>query len=236
MKVLVINGSPKGNASNTFRLTSALIEGLEENEGVEVEVIKINDLQITPCLGCMSCWGKTAGKCVIDDVMTDIHKKVMEADIIVESFPLFFFGMPGPMKVFTDRMMPLMETYKGISKTIGNKAFHETRYDMSGKKLVLVSTCGYAKTDEIYDSLIKEYNFICGEGNYMKLFTPQGEMFAIPQLQPQINVYLERYREIGRALGRRDEVTEEMIDKTHEPILLQRAFETLVNNYWNSCK
>jgi len=235
MNVLVINGSPKGASSNTMKLTNALLEGLAENEDNIINQLTIKDMDITPCLGCMSCWGKTAGKCVINDVMTSVYKEIMKADLVIESFPLYFFGMPGPMKTFTDRMMPLMETYKGESMIIGDNAFHAPRFDMSGKKLVLMSTCGYAKTEEIYDSLIKEYNFICGKGKYLSLLCPQGEMFAIPPLEPQIKAYLNKYREIGRRLGKGEDVPEELVKKASEPILPQKAFETLVNNYWNSC-
>ncbi len=72
MNVLVINGSPKGKASNTMKLTNALLEGIAENKDNIIKQLTVKDMDITPCLGCMSCWGKTAGKCVIDDVMTDV--------------------------------------------------------------------------------------------------------------------------------------------------------------------
>lgn len=234
MNVLVINGSPKGELSNTKKLTDALLEGVAENKENRIKQLTVKDMDITPCLGCMSCWGKTSGKCVIDDVMTGVYQDVMAADLVIESFPLYFFGMPGPMKTFTDRMMPLMETYKGESMVIGDNAFHEPRFDMSGKKLILVSTCGYARTEEIYDSLIKEYNFICGKGNYMSLFCPQGEMFSIKPLEQQIKTYLQRYREIGRLLGRGEKIPDELLKRASDPILPHKAFKTLVNNYWNS--
>lgn len=235
MNVLVINGSPKGKMSNTMQLTNALLEGIAENKDNIIKQLTIKDMDITPCLGCMSCWGKTAGKCVIDDVMTDVYEDIMKADLIIESFPLYFFGMPGPMKTFTDRMMPLMETYKGECMIIGDNAFHAPRFNMSGKKLVIVSTCGYARTEEIYDALIKEFNFICGKGNYLSLLCPQGEMFTIPSLKPQIDAYINRYKEIGKLLGEGENVSEELVKKASEPLLPQKAFETLVNNYWNSC-
>lgn len=234
MKLLVINGSPRGNNSNTMKLTNAIIKGFEEDGGNESEIIQVKDLSIKNCTGCMSCWGATAGRCVIDDEMRDIHRKIMEADVIINSFPLYFFGMPGPMKNFFDRLMPLMETYKGGIKDIGDDAFHETRFDISGKKILLVSTCGYGRTEEIYDSLIKQFNFIFGKGRYIPLLCPQSEMFAIEQLKPQREAYLERYVEIGRGLAKGEVISEDMIKMASEPILPQRAFEILVNNYWNS--
>lgn len=236
MNILVINGSPKGKNSNTLKLTNAVLDGIHENISAKVEILMVKDMNIKPCLGCMSCWGKTAGKCVINDIMTEVYEKIMEADIIIESFPLFFFGMPGEMKTFTDRCLPLMETYRGDVKDIGDSAFHEPRFDMSQKKLVLISTCGYGRTGEIYDALIKEYNFICGAGKYTALLCPQGEMFSIPALKPQVDVYLKRYKDIGVLLGRGDDVPEDMIAKAAEPVLPNKAFKILVNNYWDSCK
>lgn len=47
MKILAINGSPKGKRSNTWRLTSAFLEGIaiqEENDGAqapEIETLNI---------------------------------------------------------------------------------------------------------------------------------------------------------------------------------------------------
>lgn len=233
--VLVINGSPRGENSNTLRLTNAVLDGIKRaDKDALVEMLSVKDMKITPCMGCMSCWGKTAGKCVIDDCMQSVHESFKRADIVIMSFPLYFFGMPGSMKVFVDRLMPLMETYKGAVKDIGDNAFHEFRIAAEDKKFVIVSSCGYGRTEEIYDALTKELNFIFGKGRYIPLYCAQSEMLSIPALAPQIDAYLERYRKIGELLGGNALVLEEDIQKTSEPILPQRAFEILVNNYWNS--
>ena len=58
MKVLMINGSPKGKKSNTYKLTNAFIEGIKEATDVEYEEIQVNNLNIKPCLGCFSCCNK----------------------------------------------------------------------------------------------------------------------------------------------------------------------------------
>lgn len=60
MKILVINGSPKGSKSNTYKLTKAFLAGMEERaeavkEIFEVEEIQVRRLNIQPCLGCFSC-------------------------------------------------------------------------------------------------------------------------------------------------------------------------------------
>ena len=77
MKILVINGSPKGDRSNTYKLAKAFLAGMEEGakagEGsFEVEEIQVNRQDIHPCLGCFSCWSKTPGVCCIKDDMRDV--------------------------------------------------------------------------------------------------------------------------------------------------------------------
>ena len=61
MNILVINGSPKGEKSNTYRLTRAFLDGIsarEVDQAPKIEVLEINKMNIKPCLGCFSCFTK----------------------------------------------------------------------------------------------------------------------------------------------------------------------------------
>lgn len=113
MKILAINGSPKGNRSNTWRLTIAFLEGItiqEENGGAqapEIETLNISSLNLKPCLGCFSCWSKTPGECCIRDDMQGVINKILWADVVVWSFPLYYFGLPGQLKTLIDRQLPM---------------------------------------------------------------------------------------------------------------------------------
>lgn len=113
MKILAINGSPKGNRSNTWRLTSAFLEGIsakEESSGSrahEIETLNIGSLNIKPCLGCFSCWSKIPGECCIHDDMQGVISKILWADVVVWSFPLYYFGLPGQLKTLIDRQLPM---------------------------------------------------------------------------------------------------------------------------------
>ena len=55
MRVLVLNGSPKGDKSNTYRLTSAFLDGLRQTQPVETETIEVGKLHLLPCRGCFAC-------------------------------------------------------------------------------------------------------------------------------------------------------------------------------------
>ena len=52
MKILLINGSPKGEKSNSLRLSRAFVEGLREVwPDAETEELVINDLHVEKCIG-----------------------------------------------------------------------------------------------------------------------------------------------------------------------------------------
>lgn len=55
MKVLVVNGSPKGPKSNTMQMTNAVLKGLKEtNPEAEIELLTVKDMDIKPCIPYMA--------------------------------------------------------------------------------------------------------------------------------------------------------------------------------------
>ena len=87
MRVLVLNGSPKGDKSNTYRLTSAFLDGLRQTQPVEAETIEVGKLHLLPCRGCFACWSKTPGKCVLQDDMAGVIEKILAAVYIPTAAP-----------------------------------------------------------------------------------------------------------------------------------------------------
>ena len=113
MNILVINGSPKGEKSSTYRLTRAFLDGMSAREDrngeplPKIETLEIGKLTIRPCLGCFSCWNKTPGECCIRDDMRMVIEKLLWADVTIWSFPLYYFGLPGQLKNLIDRQLPM---------------------------------------------------------------------------------------------------------------------------------
>ena len=166
--ILLINGSPKGKRSNTYKLATAFIDGIkEEKKELEVEEIFVNSLEINSCLGCFSCWNKTPGECVIKDDMAEVIKKLLWADIMIWSFPLYYFTVPGKLKTLIDRQLPMVLPFMEKGTESGG---HPTRYDMSNKRNVIISTCGFYTTEGNYDAVISMFNHLLGKDNYEKIF------------------------------------------------------------------
>ena len=70
-RILAINGSPRGRASNTQRLVNAFFEGAAQ-AGAACETLFATELDIHDCVGCFSCWNKTPGVCVFKDDMPGV--------------------------------------------------------------------------------------------------------------------------------------------------------------------
>jgi multimeric flavodoxin WrbA len=102
-----LNGSPKGENSNTFKLTQAFIDGVAAVQNSSVDFVTISKSTIEPCRGCFCCWEKTPGKCVIPDDMSGILEKYIQADLVIWSFPLYYYSVPGIVKNLMDRLLPL---------------------------------------------------------------------------------------------------------------------------------
>lgn len=92
MKILLINGSLRGEYSSSLKVAHAFVKGMVEEYGADTEVceVALKDKRIDHCHGCFVCWKTTPGQCCIHDDMDELRQMVMDSDIIVESFPLLF--------------------------------------------------------------------------------------------------------------------------------------------------
>jgi multimeric flavodoxin WrbA len=233
MKVLVLNGSPKADRSNTLNITKAFLKGFPE--GTEVEYVSLYRLNIKPCLGCFSCWSKTQGSCVIQDDMRELYGKISAADIVIESFPLYFFGMPSQLKAMTDRCLPFMLPYMGNLVEDKNASFHELRDEsMHEKRLVVITTCGYVDAKPMYPALLKEYDLICGEGNYTAIICPEGELFIAEKAKRQREAYLSDVTKAGAEFAENLHLSEDTRRQLAKPILSPKGFEAITLAHWSS--
>jgi len=103
MNIVVINGSPKGENSDTMKLTRAFLDGMVET----AEIVDTMKLDIRPCKGGYSCWFKTSGKCCQKDDVAAILEKLQTADLVIWSTPLYCYSVPSNCKALMDRTISL---------------------------------------------------------------------------------------------------------------------------------
>jgi len=233
MKVLILNASPKLEKSNTLNITNAFVSGFPE--GTVVKKIDIYAKDIKPCRGCFACWASEEGTCAVKDDMPEIIAAVKEADVIIESFPLYFYGMPSQLKAVTDRCLSLAEPYMGARSDDGqtfNKMRDPSIFD---KKFVIISSCGYVELKPVYPALLAQYDLICGgRDRYTSILCAMGEVFMTGKAKRQIRVYLDDVKKAGTEYCENGfKISDETIRKLQIPILSPTGFETLTSSHMN---
>jgi multimeric flavodoxin WrbA len=108
--MLMINGSPRNNGSSA-EIIKAIAENASE-KGFACDIVNLGELKISHCKGCRYC--KAHGKCVIDDDMTPLYKKIQDADAIAFSVPVYFAAETGLFKNFIDRLYALVDMKDGV--------------------------------------------------------------------------------------------------------------------------
>lgn len=249
MNILVLNGSPKGNKSNTFRITSSFLDGLnslddermtDDGYGAfrngpvkggrhEIETVEIGSLEIGHCLGCYTCWTKTPGRCVLKDDMAGLLPQYVNADLVIWSFPLYFFGMPSKIKAFMDRLLPLSLPVITVEGDGTNS--HPSRYDLTHQRHLLISTCGFYSAKGNYDGLIRQFEILFGD-RLTKILCPEGELFRVPELSARIGEYLSHVKKAGREYSSYGAFTQETQNKLEELLYPPDVFIEMANADW----
>lgn len=238
MKILVINGSPKGKNSNSYKMTSAFLEGMKlgcrDMDGEDaflVDEVQVNRMDIRPCLGCFSCWNKTPGSCCIQDDMREVIQKLLWADVTVWSFPLYYFTVPGALKNVIDRQLPMVLPFMVEREDQVGSGSHPLRYDMSGKRTVVISTCGFYTAQGNYDGVCSLFDHMCGKDQYTTIFCGQGELFRVQELSQRTNEYLSYVKDAGKEYVQGG-IRKETRQKLEQLLYPKETFESLADASW----
>jgi len=76
IRVLAIIGSPR-KGGNTEIMVNEALKAAEET-GAEVETLRLAEMDVKPCDGCLVC--AETKKCVIDDDLMEVFDKMVRAD------------------------------------------------------------------------------------------------------------------------------------------------------------
>jgi multimeric flavodoxin WrbA len=233
MKVLAINGSPHGEKGNTAFILEPFLEGMKE-AGAEVELFYTKKMKINPCLGEHNCWFETPGVCIQKDNMQQLIPKLMEDDIWVFATPVYVDGMTGPMKNLLDRIIPIgnpiMELRDGHCR-------HPRREGMKGRKLVLVSNCGFWELDNFNPLLVHMQAVSRNLGLEFSgaLLRPHGSALRAMMNQGMpVSDVLDAAREAGRQLIEDGRMNADTLKIVSRELLPQKMYVNIANQYVRS--
>ena len=164
--------------------------------------------------------------------MYEILGKIVAADVIVWSFPLYYFNVPGNLKNLIDRQLPLNLPFMAQGTESGG---HPSRYDLTRQRHLAISTCGFWTAKGNYESVLSMFDHFCGKDNYTAILCGQGELFYVPELKSRTDAYLDVVRRAGAeyaAGGIRTETQEELA----EPLYPRDVFEKMADASWGISK
>jgi len=145
MRIVVINGSPKGKDSNTNKMVAAFLKGAQA-AGAEIINIFLAEKDIKHCKGCLICWQRGPCQCVTKDDMLEVISLMGSANLIVFASPVYFGNISGMLKVFMDRMTMIGSPHQ--SKTTDTDKEKSGVTAVQVPKLIMISSCGYADRSE----------------------------------------------------------------------------------------
>ncbi len=229
MKILVINGSPKGESSNTLKVTKSFIAGIDAVTTCQIDYFSpYTCSNLHPCCGCYSCWTTTPGTCIYnDDMPLDMY---INADIIIWSFPLYYFNMPSQVKCVMDRLLPLLLPF--IETAADGSCFHPPRYDLSKKHIVLISTCGFSETASNYAPLLQQFDLVFKDG-YTPILCAEGELFRVSQVKDRCAEYLQIVKCAGEEYGKTQQISDQTKKQLTEKLLSPEVFKGLADADWD---
>lgn len=258
MKILVFNGSPRGDGSNTMCLTQAFLEGFSEGSpaengsatdaspssssmrhlaesSVEIDILPVARMNLQPCRGCFVCWKQTPGECCIRDDMAEVIGKIRSADLVVWSFPLYYFSLPSILKTLMDRQLPMSLPFMTKDEAGEGSGGHPSRFDLSGQRHLVVSTCGFHTAAGNYEAVDLQFSRLLGRNGYERIYCGQGELFRVPELKRRTAAYLRLVKEAGREFAH-GAISPDTRSRLSVPLFPRETFEQMADASWGAAQ
>jgi multimeric flavodoxin WrbA/putative sterol carrier protein len=228
-KVLVIQASPRGKEGATEILLRELIGGLEESGSV-VDVEYLATTEIKPCTGCYTCWSITDGVCIHKDNMSTLMPRIPSYDLLVLAAPLYCDSVPGKLKSFSDRLIPLSHPF--IFNKNG-RCRHPSRHAKL-PNAVLLSVCGFYELEN-FNSLVKLLQDNTGNSHMplvATLLRPHSHVLLGDMKFKSIDRVLAATRKAGRELAETGRVSRKTQREVSKPLTTRALFLAVAKNWW----
>ena len=224
MKILVINGSPKKEKSDTMHITRAFLDGMNETSKNEIHIIHATDKHIAYCTGCFACM-HNGGNCIHHDDMRAVLEEILDSDLLIWSFPLYCYGMPAPLKALLDRTLPLssMAMHK-----VGDRYEHVGQADFSHLRYVMICGCGFPNSRHNFEPAVAQFK-LCFPNRHTVITVPESPMFNAPEAQAVTVPRLEKLREAGKRFAASGAVSEELMREITSPMIPEEEYARIVN-------
>ena len=224
MKILVLNGSPKREKSDTLHITRAFLDGMQDAASQEIHIINVIDRHIEYCTGCFAC-KRNGGTCIHDDDMQAILKEILDSDLLLFSFPLYCYGMPAPLKALLDRTMPLSSM---AMQKVGDRYEHVGQADFSHLRYLMICGCGFPNSRHNFEPAVAQFKQ-CFPGTHTILTIPESPMFNVPEAAIVTEPRLALVRQAGKQYAEAGEIDAALLREIGSPMIPEDQYAAIAN-------
>lgn len=224
MKILVFNGSPKKESSDTMCITRAFLAGMEEAGPQEIRTIDVIDRHIEFCRGCFTC-KRNGGQCVIDDDMRRILEEILRSDLLLFSFPLHSYSMPVGLKALVDRLLPLSSM---AMAEVDGRYVHVGQRDYSHLRYLMICGCGFPNSRRNFEPAVRQFELLFPQ-NRTILTVPESPMFHTPEAAVVTVPRLELVKQAGRQYAADGAIDDALLAEIGTPMIPEDVYAGIVN-------
>ncbi len=224
MKILVLNGSPKKDRSDTLCMTRAFLDGMRDAGEQQAEILHAVEQHVEYCTGCFACM-HNGGDCIHHDDMRGILEKILACDLLVLSFPLYCYGMPAPLKAIIDRILPLSSM---AMQKVGDRYEHVGQADFSHLRYLMLCGCGFPNSKHNFEPAVAQFRLLFPQGHTI-LTVPESPLFNVPEAAPVALPRLALLRQAGRQYAERGAIDDELLQAILSPMIPEEQYAAIVN-------
>ena len=224
MKILVLNGSPKKEGSDTLHITRAFLAGMNEIAPQDVHIIHAVEKHIEFCTGCFAC-KLNGGTCVHDDDMRAILEEILDSDLLLFSFPLYCYGMPAPLKALLDRTMPLSSL---AMQKVGDRYEHVGQADFSRLHYMMICGCGFPNSRHNFEPAVAQFKQ-CFPCNHTVITVPESPMFNVAEADIVTKPRLALVKQAGKQYAQTGTIDEALLAEINSPMIPEEVYANIVN-------
>ena len=224
MKILVLNGSPKRDSSDTMHITRAFLDGMNDAAPQEVNIVHVIDMHIEYCAGCFTC-KRNGGACIHDDDMRGILEEILNSDLLLFNFPLYSYGMPAPLKALIDRTMPLSSM---AMRKVGERYEHVGQADYSHLRYIMICGCGFPNSRHNFEPAVAQFRLLF-PGDTTIITIPESPMFSAEDAKIVTEPRLSLVQQAGKQYAETGAIDEELMAEICSPMIPEETYAAIVN-------
>ncbi len=132
VRMVAIHGSARPRGNSRILLDGAIEAAKEARPDLTVQFVRAYETRVDPCIACDGCNEDGVGCSRRGDAWHPIETALREADALLIASPVYFMGLPAPLKAMVDRLQALWWYREGG----GRVAINEGPFRRAGLILV----------------------------------------------------------------------------------------------------